>query len=240
MMTMIWYGLLCVGGGLVTAITGFGFALVVMMLLPYVWPDLRFCVAVAGCVSVAVSGVVWFLMRKHIRMKKMIWPLLGSFAATAMAMWLFSGGANALLTRIFGGVLVLFSVWFLLLSSRVKVPRGAAAGLVSGGLSGLLGALFSTSGPPIAAWMLITTPDRDEYMANIQMFFTLTSAHATVMRAVNGQITGPVLLYAAAGLAIGMAGYWAGKKIAGKMNAKAIRLCVCILMAVSGVNLLVN
>ena len=55
---------------------------------------------------------------------------------------------------------------------------------------------------------------------------------------INLSLDGSIALSAMAGFAGVMAGYYAGKHLYDRMNAKMIRACICALMGISGLILL--
>ena len=83
-------------------------------------------------------------------------------------------------------------------------------------------------------------PKREEYTANLQLFFLLTNLINTGARVINGIFTAdllPVVL-------VGAAAIWGGKKIgvllADRLSPDTLRKCIYLLVTLSGVSTLLK
>ncbi|MBP5270029.1 MAG: TSUP family transporter, partial [Clostridia bacterium] len=132
--------------------------------------------------------------------------------------------------------LVLMSVWFVFLSKRIKIKDSPLSALACGGLSGLLGGLFSMSGPPaVVSFLESSKGDNLRYLGTIQAYFLITNAFSCVVKASNGFLTREVAVLYAAGLLGVLAGAAVGSLVFNRLDGGKLRKTVYVFMACSGV-----
>ncbi len=87
------------------------------------------------------------------------WTLIaGAVAGTPVGLWLEERLEPALLMRLLGVVLILFSVNELLLAKRGRFPVPKWLGLPIGVVCGILGAAFNIGGPPAIVYVYACWP----------------------------------------------------------------------------------
>ncbi len=231
--------LLCVGitllGAFTQRVSGFGLGIVVMTVSPFLFPTFGEATALAGLISLLSTTYLTVRYRKSIRWRLVLWPLVAFIPVNFLAIRLVAEADIRLLKAALGVLLVLLSIYFIGFSQRLRIKANTATGLISGGLSGLLGGAFSMGGPPIVVYLLAATEeDTTAYLATIQCVFALTGYVATAGRIVGGFVTPRVLLLLPVALA-GMAlGNLLGGRVYRRLNAQTLRWCVYGFMAVAG------
>ena len=87
-----------------------------------------------------------------------------------------------ILRRILGVALILISIYFMLFSTRIKLPARTCSlararttkkvQVGAGALSGLMGGFFGMQGPPAVLYFIQSEPTKEHYMAkSIQRLF---------------------------------------------------------------------
>ena len=239
-MTILFFILTTAAAAFVQASTGFGFGIFVMMFFPQFLPSYGMSVTMSGMLSLETTAVTSIQYRRHIAWKKLLWPTVCYIAVSTAAILLSAGQADSLMKRLLGAVLVVLSVWFLFFGKRVRIRPTPAAGIIAGSLSGLLSDLFSIGGPPMVVYLLSGADSKDEYLATIQTYFTVTNIYALIVRAAAGLVTFETLRYAligAGGIALGV---YLGRRVFRSLNADRLRVAVYLFMAVSGVITLIR
>ena len=230
--------LVCAGGSAVQAVCGFGFVSFVMMFFPYIFPSYQMSVVVAGILA-AISGTFMaFRLRRDIKWKRILAPVGAYFVISAVVILFSSYQPDIIMIRLLAVSLILLSVYFMFIGSRLKTRPTVANGIIAGSLGGLLGGFFSVSGPPVALYMVSASEDNNIYMANIQGYFAMTGIYSVGMRVVAKTVTTASLGWAAFGVAAVLAGIFIGRKIFYKLNPEWLRRSVYIVMAVSGITML--
>ena len=93
---------------------------------------------------------------------------------------------EAVLSKIMGTVLLVLAVYFIFFSSKVHLKAGLVSGLAAGAVSGFCGGLFNIGGPPMVAYFLSVTDDKEKYNATLQMFFTINTVSVFLIHVVSG------------------------------------------------------
>lgn len=104
-----------------------------------------------------------------------------------------------------------------------------------GTLSGVMGGLFGSQGPPAVLYFMSTETDKTRYLAITQAYFLIGNLCMTLYRAQNGFFTavvGRAWLYALVGVVIGS---FLGKFVFDKISPVMLRKIVYIYVAISGV-----
>ncbi len=226
-------------GSLVQGISGFGFALVCMSLLPFVIAFKTAVVLEAILAFVMVSYITIRLYR-HIDIRLVIPPAItaGIFSYIGISALIYLN--DSILKRIFGFLLILLSVYFVFFNEKLKIRGNIINGMSAGVISGFAGGLFSVGGPPMVLYFMAVTKDKTKYLANIQAFFAINSLTVIIMHIFKKNITNdmiPMLLFALIGVLGGTA---AGLYLFRKMNSKMITYLVSILMVVSGTYMIIR
>lgn len=229
----------CFMGSVIQSVSGFGFAIFMMSVLPNFLPS-SVSTAVSGLLSLSTNTANTVRYRRFIDWKQIVFPLLGYFLASLIVVAFFAGKSDAVLKRVLGLVLIVLSIYFFFFSSRIHIQCNARNGAMAGVLSGILGGLFSMSGPPMVIYMLSAGKDKESYMGTIQCYFFLTNIYTVVLRAVKGLITLQVIELSLLGILFSFIGFYIGSKILSRMNGEMMKKIIYAFLAVSGLNMLLR
>jgi len=240
----------------VYATVGFGAGMVAVALLAFVLPDLAGTVAVLMVLTFAAEVSV--LARNWRRADGRV--LAGLVLPMAAGLWLGTGvligGDVGLLKRLLGAVVAAAGAWFLhaerarpaavaspapprvlsLASRRVRELAAVPVGFVSG----LLGGMFGTGGPPVIILLRGYRLDKATFRATLLAFFMLMTCVRAPLYWHNGMLTADVLL-AALWLAPGAAlGIVAGMNAHHRISERKFAVVVAVLLILLGLALLVR
>lgn len=226
--------LISMAGAFTQRVSGFGYGIVVMMVLPYIM-QFGAATTLAGVISIISASCVAFSMRKHIKIKQIILPLILYTVTTYLATSFVASADTSLLKRILGGALILLSIYFLLFSKKVKLKANMTTAGIAGAASGIMGGLFAMGGPPMVLYLLSANDDStDDYLATIQTYFALSNVISTVTRIAKGMFTFEVaemLLPAICGMVLGNL---IGNHVYKRLSPDVVKKCVYAFMAFSG------
>lgn len=223
-------------GAFVQRVSGFGFGIVVMTVLPHVIGNFAHATALSSVVAFFSTMAVALSVVKHCDWKNLIFPLIGSFALTFPCLYYLRSAADQRSLFIgLGILLILLSVFFFIFSAKIRFTPHWYSGLLLGSASGTMNGLFSMGGPPMVVYFLQSAPDKTVYLATIQMFFFLTNVYSNVVRILlGGFYTTEVFMLAPFGIAGMIAGNLVGKAVFGALDSKKLRYVVYAFMGVSG------
>ena len=216
-------------------VSGFGFGIFIMTILPYVMPSYGESTTLSGLLALTQSLVIVVQMRNFIVLKRVV-PMLAAFFVTSyFAVGYVAKFDTVFFMHVLGGVLILLSVYFLFFSSRIHVCQSVPMQMTMGSVSGVMGGFFGMQGPPAVLYYVQSEPDKQHYAAQTQLYFFAGNVFMTVVRSQNGFLTpavGQAWVFAILGVVVGT---FIGTKVFNRISVAVLRKVVYGYMAVSGV-----
>ena len=215
--------LLAAGASFIQRTIGFGFGIFIMTVLPFLMPSYGEAVTLSGLLSLTSATIVMVKYLKFVTWKRLL-PIVASFIIfSTIAICLLDKIEGQAMRRILGITLILISLYFSFFKARlqklIRPTKGWQYG--TGAASGIMGGLFAMHGPPVVLYLIVSEPDKDQYMGMIQTYAVVTNITMLAVRAFNGYVTpavGSSYIYSLIGLAIGViAGNWAFKHIPNRL-----------------------
>lgn len=233
--TIIIILLCCIGASFVQRVSGFGFGIFIMTMLPYLMPSYGEATTLSGTLAAAQSLWVVIKLRNFISWKRLL-PILITFLITSfISVQYVAIASDNHLKHILGAILILMSIYFLIFSEKIHLRTSLGMQISMGALSGTMGGLFAMQGPPAILYFVASEPTKENYLAMTQAYFVIGNIAMTIFRASNGFLTPAVCyswLYAVVGIFIGT---WLGKKVFDRISALILRKIIYAYMAVSGI-----
>ena len=216
-------------------VSGFGFGILVMTVLPYIMPSYGEATALSGLLAMVTSGIVVLKMWRQIPWGKLLPILITLILVSWFAILFVAHHPSELLHKILGCVLILASLWFFFFNDRVKLWPTLGVQVSMGVISGLMGGLFSMQGPPAVIYFLSTSQSKEEYASLSQAYFLIGNFVMAIFRWHNGFITPAVGHAWCAAIVAVLIGGWIGAKVFERLSAQMVRKVAYAYMAVSGV-----
>ena len=98
---------IAMGGSFIQSVTGFGFGIFAMMFLPYIFSLFTEANMLSSILGALTSIFVLITMYKYVNWKNVVFPLIGSFAGTFIAVTFIKTQSNSTLKLLLGAVLFL-------------------------------------------------------------------------------------------------------------------------------------
>ncbi len=218
----------------IQSVAGFGFGIFAMIFLPNLLLYTEANV-LSTMLSSATSVTVAASLRKRIDLKKLLFPLLGFLPSIYLSVSFIGSQSGKTVKLLLGTALLGLSVFFLFFSGKIRFKPTRCKGLAAGLLSGLMGGMFSMSGPPVVVYFMQTEDDPEDYLATISAYFVVSDAVAIITKAAAGFVTVNVwigLLFGAVGMMIGS---FIGKRTRKGIKPQSVKRIVYVVMAASGV-----
>ena len=130
-----------IGAAFVQRVSGFGFGIFIMTVLPFLLPTYGEATALSGLLALVTSLVITFRYRHYILWRRLLPILLTFLIVSAFAVGILAYAPELLLRRILGVVLILASLYFFALSHRIQLRPNLGIQVGLGPLSGLIGGL---------------------------------------------------------------------------------------------------
>ena len=223
------------GASFTQRVTGFGFGIFIMTVLPHLMPAYGEATTLSGILAIVCTITMTVEYWKYLEWKKLL-PILVTFLIVSFfAVSLVAKIDSGLLKKVLGAILILVSVYFFFVSDRIRISPTLPVQIGMGTLSGLMGGLFAMQGPPAVIYFLASTKTKEEYAALASSYFIIGNVVMTVFRAQNGFVTPCVLKSALTGVPAVLLGIWLGSKVYHRMPIETMRKVVYAFLAVAGV-----
>lgn len=225
--------------GVVKGVLGIGLPLVSLSLLSFVLP---LPVAAALLPVPMIATNVWQSVTSGylLHALRRFWPLLiamwiGTFAG---AHWLADVDLRVL-NGVVGAVVALFSVT-VLWQPRLSMPPRAEpyAGLLAGGLGGLLGGISTLFGPPILIFLSALELEKNAFVGCVTTIY-LVSSFAVMGAFLDTGVMGRAELVSSALATVPLfLGMLLGERLRGRLDETRFRRLLLLVLLFSGVRLL--
>ncbi|MBI5876630.1 MAG: sulfite exporter TauE/SafE family protein [Chloroflexi bacterium] len=227
---------------IVRGLTGFGAALVMTPLLLLVF-DPKLAIVSAAIVQAVIGLTLLYQVRRQVsrdHLKLLLPPSLIGIIAGAVVLVQFD---STLLKRGLGIVVMLFAL------RQIFALRGAQAertrwprpwGYLAAVISGMLGALFGTSGPPIVIFLENQIDSGVVLRATLIAYFAAVDTVRVGGYVIGNLITTQALQTAAVMLPAAFVGSWLGTRLHVGMNERVFRLVISGLLFATGALLAVG
>ncbi len=221
----------------VRGFTGFGSALVMTPLLLFFF-DIQTTVVATAIIEILGSLWITFQARPNLDKPHLAILLPVGILGMLVGAYVLATIDSSLLKRVFGGVTVVFAVRIMLESRRdtpaqKKWPR--PFGFLAGALSGLLGGLFGTAGPPIVVFLENQLKNKDVVRATLLAYFLAIDILRLIPYTISKLMTPQVFEISIAMFPASLLGAYFGKKFHAKVSEEAFRFAVGALLLITGV-----
>jgi uncharacterized membrane protein YfcA len=160
--------------GFTQGLTGFGFGLVSMALLPLVLP-FKDALVVVAVLNVAACATTFAATFRHFCWRRGLGLALGSVVGVPVGFHALVHLESQTLLHALGAVMVLFATTELLLARRYPLRFPGWAGWPVGVISGALGGAFNIGGPPVIAYVYSQPWTKEQIVAVLQVVFGLSA-----------------------------------------------------------------
>jgi uncharacterized membrane protein YfcA len=227
--------LFCIGASIIQRITGFGFGIFIMTVLPFIMPSYGEATALSGLLAVVQSLLITIKYFKYISFKKLI-PILitfiviSYFAISCMAIL-----NDYFLKKVLGVILILVGLYFFFFDEKIHIKPTIPNQIGLGSISGFMGGFFGMQGPPAVLYFLSTANSKEQYLVLAQAYFLVGNIFMTIFRAEKGFVTmavGQAWLIALVAIYIGS---WIGAFFFNKISISLLKKISYTYMGISGI-----
>lgn len=228
-------------GAFTQGMTGFGFGLVSMALLPLLLPMAE-AVPLVAVWSFVINLGLLYRLRAHVDLKRVAPLLLGAIVGVPLGVFYLDGADDRLVRLSLGAVMVAWSLWALLGGEKAVADRGAppGAGLLAGVFGGVLSGAFNTGGPPTILYVNAMGWDKDRATSTLQAFFTFASVLSLSTHASVGLLDLEAVRRSLPVVPVVMLGTWLGAQVYDRIPQERFRTLVLGFVLVLGLQFLVR
>jgi uncharacterized membrane protein YfcA len=219
--------------GFIQGLTGFGFGLVSMALLPLAL-SFKEALVVVAVLNVAACATTLLSTRRHFSWRRGTDLAIGSCVGVPIGFYALVHLDSQLLLHALGAVMCLFAVSELFLARRFRVQFPAWAGFPVGVVSGGLGGAFNIGGPPVIAYAYSQPWAKEEIVATLQLVFGTSAILRLVLVDQSGLLSQTLLQIALVALAPMLISIAAGSRLLQRVPREQLKNAVFLFLLVMG------
>lgn len=212
---------------------GFGSAIVMMNILPYFIPSNQ-AIIICQITSIVLSSSILIRCFKSIRWDISLPLLMPTLIATAVVSGFSTQMDTSLLKTILGFVFIILSIYFSMISGRLKLRPTLGSGIAMGLISGTMNGLFSMGGPPAILYLAPSIDDKTQYLATSQSFFIIANLTSLTVRFLNGQAADLSIPYCLLSCTGALLGTFIGLRLVARINATLIKKFIYAFVGING------
>lgn len=232
----LWIGLIVGLASLVQSLTGFGFALVAVSLLPF-FMELQLAITLVIALGLMSNVVLWWYHRDSFEWSRIAHLAIAALVTIPVGVVGLHYVPEHLALQLLG-VMVLAYVIYSWLQLSLPELTGRSWAYAFGAASGVLTGAFNIGGPPIVIYGNCNQWSPQQFKGNLPGAFCMLSLAAIATHLWQGDFDGallPRIGYAAPFFATGLGlGIWLSRYV----DATSFRQAVLVLLGVIGLKLL--
>lgn len=231
--------LVCSFSAFLQSAIGFGAAVVMVNVLPFVLPPSK-AIIISQSACIFLNAYILLKTYKHVRWDILVPLLIPSLICSAIVTRL-SLNIDVKLMMIFLGILfVLLAIYFSYIASKLKIKPTKISALVIGTISGTMNGMFGSGGPPAILYLAPALDEKQEYLATSQLFFLGTNLISFIIRIVYGNIISQDLPGIIIGIISGLLGALVGMHFTNKVNGVLLKRFIYIFIGINGLIMIIN
>ena len=233
----LWVGVAVFVASIVRGIAGFGFSLIVTVLVTHMLPPATVVPAVLLWEISASIGHLPFVY-KQVAWKPLAWLTLGMLFGTPLGVWALAHMDAKPMCLLINGLVVLFAIMLLRGRKPARAPGRVETSLI-GAVCGVINGTSANGGPPAILLFLSSPAGVAVGRASLIAYFLMTDTWASLFCWQNGLFSKELLLFAASMLPVLGVGVALGSHFfRGLDEAKFRKIVLVLLLAVATAGLL--
>ncbi|WP_209120987.1 sulfite exporter TauE/SafE family protein [Alkalihalobacillus sp. BA299] len=227
-------------GGFIQGVSGFGFGLVAMGLLPVMF-SLKDSTLIVISLLLVASISILLKIYKYIELKGLLLIVSASLIGRVLSFFILSTyGEMDQLKQVLGFFLIGMVIYLFFnktnqASTSVMKP---ATPIILGFLAGFIGGVFAVGGPFLVFYFLMLYSDKHKYNANLQVTVVITSVFSLILHGVNGDFNSTFYLYFLIGVVGVYVGTTLGLKWFEKLPSQLIKKFAMLMVLTAALNLI--
>jgi uncharacterized membrane protein YfcA len=224
--------------GFVQGLTGFGFGMAAVALLPLAM-ELKDAQVVIAILTGVVCAATFIATRRHFSWRDGRGLVLGATIGVPLGFWALVCLPSTLLQRTLGLLLCIFSASELLRGRRAPLRIPPAFSFPMGIVSGCLGGALNVGGPPAVAYAYSQPWTKEQIVSLLQAVFGISAALRLMLMVPNRLIRPEHMGVSLLALAPMLLANWCGHGMLKRLPREAIKRGVFLFLFVMGIKYLI-
>lgn len=225
---------------IIRGLTGFGSGLLMAPMLA-LFLDMKLIVPTAVLLSVlcGILLIFTFQTRKWIRKEDLLLLIIGAIIGTIPGTYVLSAYKSILLKRLLGLFISGYSLKMLFEKKRGVREVKSFMALIAGFLSGVLGGMFSTGGPPVIIYLNRKIRDKREFRATLVFYLLVANTWQSIALFYTRLINMEVVRFTLYLLPAFVIGSLIGSVLHIKINQVIFNRIIALVLLITGVLLII-
>ena len=222
--------LITLAASFISGLSGFGFGLVAMAVLPLLL-GIKLASAFATFCGLAIFAILTIPLRKHIAWKALIPLLVGTVAGVPVGVYGLVNLPEGVLLKILAAFILSYVLFAVFVQNKFQFRMDRRWGYLAGLAGGMISGALSAGGPPIILYCNSLGLDKRGFKATVQVYFVLMILYKIPLFYASGLLTPELwrtLLYYSPLVAAGTTG---GFLLFHKLSDVWFRRVVLVLMS---------
>lgn len=230
--------LIILASGIVQGTVGFGFSMVAVPLLSIFMP-LPKIVPMLILAGLSMNALIVYKLKKDVNIKRMKWLLVAGMCSTPLGATLLTVlDANVL--KLIVGAVIVFSAVIMYKGYKVNFKSELKANLIAGILSGLLNGSLSLSGPPIIFFLNNQGANKQEFRANLAIYFLSLNIFTSLTFLYKGLFTSEVVMLSVFSIPVVLLSTAIGVMVGNKVEEKIFKTITIMGIGIMGIISVIN
>lgn len=222
------------------AVSGFGYAMVAMTLMPFVLP-MRYCSAISAVTVVAIGVQMVIILRKSIDLKIVALPIISAFLTINLGIYLLMTFEDIILKVILSGLIFfLTGFFFYCQKNRIELKKTTFNSVFFGLLTGVSTGMFNIVGPFFLVYYMNITNNTLAFKASMEFSFLMAGLYSSVMHIFYGNISTVTIPFILSSVFASLIAGIFGIKIFKRIDRRRISLMIYILLPLLALMLLMK
>lgn len=219
----------------VHGLTGFGFAMVLVIILPHIGVNYFNMLSIISLFSILITLIYAIVYRKHFKWSWMPPIIISCVLFDFLAVNLLAHYRDLNWSRYLGVFLILLTLYFVFWQNKIKIKANTRNGFITGATGGFLEGLFGIGGPPAVIYFLaIAKDDKYAYLGTMQLYFVILCVFDLAFRIKLDLITLNLSSFLIPGLICILLGVFVGYKLVKLISPKQMKYAVYTLLFLNG------
>jgi hypothetical protein len=222
------------------AVSGFGYAMVAMTLMPFVLP-MRYCSAISAATVVAIGIQMVIILRKNIELKVVALPIISAFFTINLGIFLLMTFEDSILKLILAGLIFfLTGFFFYCQKNRIELKKTTFNSVFFGLLTGITTGMYNIVGPFFLVYYMNITNDTLTFKASMEFSFLMAGLYSSVRHIMVGNISSITLPFILASICASLIAGTVGIRIFKRIDRNKITMMIYILLPLLAIMLLIK
>ncbi|MBT9313251.1 sulfite exporter TauE/SafE family protein [Leptothoe kymatousa] len=231
----LWIGLIVGLASFVQSLTGFGFALVAVSLLPF-FMDLQLAITLVLLVNLVCNLTLWWYHRDNFEWSRIIHLVGAGFLTIPIGVLGLHHIPEHLALQLLGALVLIYVIYSSLQLSPPEL-EGRRWAYAFGAASGVLTGAFNTGGPPIVIYGNCREWSPEQFKSHLPGTFAVMSVVAIATHVSQGHFDKMLLSQVGYATPFFLSGLGLGIWLSNYINAAQFRQVIMVLLSVVGLKL---